>query len=189
MIHYKVVLLGSIHAGKTSIIQRFVNGTFSVNTQSSVQAAFFEKQIKIGQSTVVLDIWDTAGQERFHSLAPMYYRDANASLIVFDVTDANSFSKAKQWLNEVRASIGSNIILMLIGNKHDLKSIRVVRTEEAANYAESAGVHYMETSAKTDFQVEEAFDNITKLILESSIGSQPISELQPSTENKKSKCC
>ncbi|KAK8893534.1 hypothetical protein M9Y10_021956 [Tritrichomonas musculus] len=188
MIHYKVVLLGSIHAGKTSIIQRFVNGTFSVNTLSSVQAAFFEKQIKIGNSTVILDIWDTAGQERFHSLAPMYYRDANASLIVFDVTDANSFSKAKQWLNELRTSVGNNIILMLIGNKHDLKSIRVVRTEEAAKYAESVGVHYMETSAKTDYQIEDAFDNITKLMQESSSENQTTANLQPETSEKRKYC-
>ncbi|OHT15319.1 small GTP-binding protein [Tritrichomonas foetus] len=190
MIHYKVVLLGSTHAGKTSIIQRFVNNSFTVNTLASVQSAFFEKNLKIGQTNIVLDIWDTAGQERFHSLTPMYYRDANASIIVFDVTDANSFSKAKQWVSELRNAQGDKTIIMIVGNKNDLKSIRVVRTEEAQKYANSVNVTYMESSAKTGFQIEEIFSHIGHQIYEAKVSSTADGiDVDTNGTDKKNNCC
>lgn len=156
----KVVLVGTTHTGKTSIIQRFVNNQFTPTSVSSMQAAFFKKTVNLKSSEQVLEIWDTAGQERFRSLAPMYYRDARAAIIVFDVTDANSFSKAKQWVNELKSARGDNIIISLVGNKIDLQFIRVVQANEAKQYANSQGFMYYETSAKNGTNIEELFRDI-----------------------------
>ena len=189
MKHFKIVLLGSTHAGKTSIIQRFVNNTFTMNTLASVQSAFFERSIKLANEEITLDIWDTAGQEMFHALTPMYYRDANGSIIVFDVTDANSFSKAKQWVNEIKYAMGEKTALMIVGNKNDLKSIRVVRTEEAQKYAASIGVTYMESSAKTGYQIDDVFKHIGQLVYERSFNTAQSGGINIQTPNNNSTCC
>ena len=161
----KIVFVGSTNTGKTSIIQRFSLDQFSLNSITTNQAAFFQKTIKIETNEMVLDIWDTAGQERFHSLTPMYYRDAKAAVIVFDITNANSFSKAKQWINELKLASNDQILLYLVGNKIDLIPIRVVSTEEASNYSRSFGIPYFETSAKIGNNLELLFLTIGKNIL------------------------
>mgnify|MGYP004701330105 CR=1 FL=1 len=187
MKNYKVVFLGSSHAGKSSIIQRCVNGQFNPNTCSTVQAGFFEKTIIVEDKEVNLDIWDTAGQERFHSLTPMYYRDSDAAIIVFDVTDANSFAKAKQWLNELRSMQGSssNNVQIMAGNKCDLQAIRVVPTTDAVEYCKAVGVPYFETSAKTGYNVIEVFEEVG---LRLSQLNKPSQQLQID-QNENKKCC
>ena len=153
----KIVLVGTTHAGKTSIVQRYINDQFTASTVASTQAAFFQKAVEVNGKEVVLDIWDTAGQERFRSLAPVYYRDAKGAIVVFDITDANSFSKAKQWINELRSARGDQVVIFLVGNKVDLQFIRVVQTSEARQFAKLSGLAYFETSAKTGSNIDQVF--------------------------------
>jgi Ras-related protein Rab-21 len=95
---FKVVLLGEGRVGKTSIVLRFTKGEYDDRQQSTVQASFIDKKISVDGNIAQLSIWDTAGQERFHALAPIYYRDADVAIIVYDVTDVQSFEKVKNWV-------------------------------------------------------------------------------------------
>ena len=187
----KVVLLGTTHAGKTSIVQRYINGQFTTSTIASTQAAFFQKTVETKEKEIVLDIWDTAGQERFRSLAPVYYRDACGAVVVYDITDANSFSKAKQWINELKSARGDQVVICLVGNKLDLQFIRVVQTTEAKQYAKLAGASYFETSAKTGSNIDQVFEDIALKIEENMFieMSQTVSEAQLKTKKQSSGCC
>mmetsp|Transcript_2063 Transcript_2063/g.5397 ORF Transcript_2063/g.5397 Transcript_2063/m.5397 type:complete len:134 (-) Transcript_2063:289-690(-) len=112
---FKIVLLGEGRVGKTSLVLRYVNNVFSEKQQSTVQASFLTKRLSIGDRTVNLAIWDTAGQERFHSLGPIYYRDADGALLVYDTTDAESFNKVKNWVKELRKMVGPEIFICIAG--------------------------------------------------------------------------
>ena len=187
----KIVLVGTTHTGKTSIIQRYMTGEFEPNTLTSTQAAFFQKNIKMKNGEETLEIWDTAGQERYKSLAPMYYRDAKAAIVVFDVTDANSFSKAKQWINELKTARGEAITIVLVGNKSDLQFIRVVQAAEAKQFANLCNFPYFETSAKTGSNIEELFRTVAELVVEKQANDYDIRNI-PLTVDQKQKtlpCC
>ena len=99
---FKVVLLGEGRVGKTSIVMRFTRDQFNDKQQSTINAMYLDKQIKVNQKDVILNIWDTAGQERFHALGPIYYRDADGAILVYDITDAPSFEKVRTWIKELR---------------------------------------------------------------------------------------
>lgn len=154
----KVVLVGAARAGKTAILTRFMSDQFTLNSVTTIQAAFFQKKIQIKQNvTVTLDVWDTAGQERFHSLTPMYYRDADIVLVVFDLTEANSFARAKRWVTELQEALEDPVIV-LVANKCDMQAMRVVPASEISAYAKNANVPFFETSAKTGYQIGEVFE-------------------------------
>ena len=102
----KIVFVGPSNAGKTSIIHRFVYSDFSQHCMPSTQPAFCQKTIKLPSSPVQLEIWDTAGQERYHSLSPLFYRDADIGIVTFDLTDSDSFTSAKQWIDELHSNRG-----------------------------------------------------------------------------------
>lgn len=116
--NFKIVLLGEGRVGKTSLVLRYINNVFSEKQQSTVQASFLTKRLSIGDRTVNLAIWDTAGQERFHALGPIYYRDADGALLVYDTTDADSFAKVKNWVKELRKMVGQDIVLCIVGKHH-----------------------------------------------------------------------
>mmetsp|Transcript_16802 Transcript_16802/g.65629 ORF Transcript_16802/g.65629 Transcript_16802/m.65629 type:complete len:209 (+) Transcript_16802:262-888(+) len=128
-------------------------------------AAFLTKTITLDEIRLKFEIWDTAGQERYHSLAPMYYRDAAGSLVVYDINDKESFEKAKRWLNELYKAGSSNMVIVLVGNKHDLPE-REVEEEEGRKFAEEHGLTFFETSAKTSHNVDEVFDVLGRNLLE-----------------------
>ena len=123
---FKTVLLGEGRVGKTSILLRYINNTFSEKQSSTFQASYQEKILNIGNNSVSLAIWDTAGQERFHALAPIYYRDSNAAILVFDITDKTSFQKVQHWVEELRKIVGKDIVLIIAANKIDLENKRQV---------------------------------------------------------------
>lgn len=101
-IQAKLVLLGDMGTGKTSLVLRFVKGQFFEFQESTIGAAFFTQVLSLNEATIKFDIWDTAGQERYHSLAPMYYRGAAAAVVVYDITSMDSFVRAKRWVQELQ---------------------------------------------------------------------------------------
>jgi len=123
---FKLVLLGDSAVGKSSLVLRFVRGQFFEYQESTIGAAFLTQTVALNDTTVKFEIWDTAGQERYHSLAPMYYRGAAAAIVVYDITNRDTFQRAKQWVKELQRQGNPNIVIALAGNKSDLNSKRKV---------------------------------------------------------------
>jgi len=121
-VQVKLVLLGEAAVGKSSLVLRFVQNDFNENTSPTIGAAFLTQKCRLESRVVKFEIWDTAGQERFHSLAPMYYRNAQAAVVVYDITKASSLEKAKSWVKELQRQASPNIVIALVGNKLDLVS-------------------------------------------------------------------
>ncbi|KAF9296429.1 hypothetical protein BGZ74_010332 [Mortierella antarctica] len=119
-VQVKLVLLGEAAVGKSSLVLRFVNDEFQENKEPTIGAAFLTQKCRLEDKVIKFEIWDTAGQERFHSLAPMYYRNAQAAVVVYDVTKASSLEKAKSWVKELQRQANPNIVIALTGNKVDL---------------------------------------------------------------------
>lgn len=154
---FKLVLLGESAVGKSSLVLRFVKGQFHEYQESTIGAAFLTQTVCLDDTTVKFEIWDTAGQERYHSLAPMYYRGAQAAIVVYDITNTDTFERAKNWVRELQRQARSDIVIALAGNKSDLGTRRMVEYEEANNYAEENSLLFMETSAKNANNVNEIF--------------------------------
>jgi len=168
---FKVVLLGEGCVGKTSLVLRYVNNKFNDAHQSTLQASFLTKKIFVNNVSVTLNIWDTAGQERFHALGPIYYRDSNGALLVYDVTDPDSLSKVKVWIKELRKMLGNNVCLFIVGNKVDLLTgndkIQMSNEliAEAQAFAQTAGAIHHCTSAKTNSGIDDLFVDLTKQMI------------------------
>ncbi|KAF5482044.1 hypothetical protein F2P56_002643 [Juglans regia] len=158
----KLVFLGDMGAGKTSLVLRFVKGQFSEYQESTIGAAFFTQVLSLNEATIKFDIWDTAGQERYHSLAPMYYRGAAAAVVVYDITSMDSFVRAKKWVQELQRQGNPNLIMFLAANKADLEGKRKVPAEDGDQYAKENGLVFVETSAKSAQNVNELFYEIAK---------------------------
>ncbi|XP_065176286.1 ras-related protein Rab-5B-like [Sycon ciliatum] len=159
---FKLVLLGESAVGKSSLVLRFVKGQFHEYQESTIGAAFLTQTVQLDDATVKFEIWDTAGQERYHSLAPMYYRGAQAAIVVYDITNLDSFGRAKTWVKELQRQASPNIVIALAGNKSDLANKRMVDLDEAQAYADDNNLLFMETSAKTAMNVNEVFMAIAK---------------------------
>ena len=126
---FKLVLLGESSVGKSSLVLRFVKGQFLDFLDSTIGAAFLTQTVCLNDTTVKFEIWDTAGQERYHSLAPMYYRGAQAAIVVYDITSQDSFVRAKNWVKELQRQGNPDIVIALAGNKVDLEEDRAISTE------------------------------------------------------------
>lgn len=160
ILRFKVVLLGEGRVGKTSILLRYVTGEYSDKQISTVQASYLDRRLTLGDQAVQLSIWDTAGQERFHALGPIYYRDADGALLVYDITDYESFTKVRKWVRELRQIVG-DISIVIAGNKVDLDKNRAVPEDEAVAYAESVGASHVHTSAKHNKGLDQAFTDLS----------------------------
>ncbi|XP_064088932.1 ras-related protein Rab-21-like isoform X2 [Macrobrachium nipponense] len=135
------------------------------------KASFLTKRVNISGKRVNLAIWDTAGQERFHALGPIYYRESHGAILVYDITDEDSFQKVKNWVRELRRMLGNDICLVIAGNKLDLQKDRHVLLEEAEGYAQEVGAFHVQTSAKENKGVEELFIELTRRMLESAVAN------------------
>ncbi|KAF9685487.1 hypothetical protein SADUNF_Sadunf03G0059600 [Salix dunnii] len=174
---YKLVFLGDQSVGKTSIITRFMydkfDNTYQVasvvdltymylgtDEQATIGIDFLSKTMYLEDRTIRLQLWDTAGQERFRSLIPSYIRDSSVAVIVFDVASRQSFLNTSKWIEEVRTERGSDVIIVLVGNKTDLVEKRQVSIEEGEAKARDLNVMFIETSAKAGFNIKPLFRKI-----------------------------
>jgi Ras-related protein Rab-11A len=158
-------VIGDSKVGKTSIIQRYTNNTFTHSTLSTIGSDFTNKIISISNSVINLNIWDTAGQERFRCLTSQYYKRASGILIVFDLTSRESFEGINAWLDDLkRNSDEDKTIKLLIGNKSDLP--RKVSFEQAKNFASRRSLNYLETSALEDLNISKAFEELANIMWE-----------------------
>ena len=161
---FKLLLIGDSGAGKSSLLLRFAVDTYTESFISTIGVDFKSRTIEVDGKTIKLQIWDTAGQERFRTITSSYYRGTHGIIVVFDVTDQESFDNVKQWLHEIDRYASADVKKLLVGNKCDLASKRAVPTEQAAAFAEGLGVKFLETSAKSAINVEKAFATIAREI-------------------------
>ena len=151
--------------GKSCIILRYIEDTFSINLMNSIGVDFKLKNIEIDNKKIKLQIWDTAGQERFRTITTSYYKGAHAIVIVFDITDRDSFDHVKIWMQDIDKFAKQGVMRILVGNKCDLEHQRAVTKEEGNEMALKYGIKYIETSAKDTVNIEELFVDTTKNLM------------------------
>eukprot|EP00931_Biecheleriopsis_adriatica_P095116 TRINITY_DN68742_c0_g1_i1.p1 TRINITY_DN68742_c0_g1~~TRINITY_DN68742_c0_g1_i1.p1 ORF type:complete len:221 (-),score=55.12 TRINITY_DN68742_c0_g1_i1:63-725(-) len=182
---YKVVFLGDEAAGKTSLVRRYMYGTFEDSIQATIGMDFQSKTVYLENSrSVRLQLWDTAGQERFRSLIPSYIRDAASAVIVYDVTKRNSFSGTRKWIDDVRSERGEDCVLALVGNKSDLASEREVSSEEGKQQADELGVMFLETSAKQGDNVATLFQQLAAALPSGEAAPAAAGDARPAAERQ-----
>lgn len=154
---FKVVLIGDSAVGKSQLLGRFARNEFCLDSKATIGVEFQTRTLTIDHKTVKAQIWDTAGQERYRAITRAYYRGAVGAMLVYDITQRESFDHVARWLEELRGHADNNIVLMLMGNKSDLGTLRAVPTEDAKEFAEREKLFFMETSALEETNVESAF--------------------------------
>jgi small GTP-binding protein len=161
---FKFIIIGSSGVGKTALLKRLTEDTFSAESQSTIGVEFDSALIDVDGQTVKLQIWDTAGQERFRSIAKAYFRNAVGVILVFDMVDRKTFDDANMWLNDVHSLCDPAAVILLVANKADLAPNRVVTLAEAEQYAQHHQLTYLETSALSGANVREAFVKVATQI-------------------------
>ncbi|XP_076894556.1 ras-related protein RABD2c-like [Bidens hawaiensis] len=193
---FKLLLIGDSGVGKSCLLLRFADDSYLESYISTIGVDFKIRTVEQDGKTIKLQIWDTAGQERFRTITSSYYRGAHGIIVVYDVTDQESFNNVKQWLSEIDRYASENVNKLLVGNKCDLTSQKVVSYETGKAFADEIGIPFLETSAKSSTNVEEAFMAMTAEI-KNRMASQPaMTNAKPPTVqirgqpvNQKSGCC
>lgn len=161
---YKLLLIGDSGVGKSCLLLRFADNTYTESYISTIGVDFKVRTIELEKKTIKLQIWDTAGEERFRTITSSYYRGAHGIIVVFDVTDQVSYNNVKQWLKEIERYACENVNKLLVGNKCDLDDKRQVAQETAKEFADDLQISYIETSAKNATNVDETFIKIAEEI-------------------------
>mmetsp|Transcript_65859 Transcript_65859/g.73721 ORF Transcript_65859/g.73721 Transcript_65859/m.73721 type:complete len:218 (+) Transcript_65859:201-854(+) len=162
---FKYIIIGDTGVGKSCLLLQFTDKRFQPVHDLTIGVEFGARMVNLdGDKLVKLQIWDTAGQESFRSITRSYYRGAAGALLVYDITRRDTFQHLNRWLEEARQHAQSNMVIMLIGNKNDLEHRRAVTTEEGKAFADANGLIFLETSAKTAYNVEAAFINTAETI-------------------------
>ena len=169
---FKILLIGDSGVGKSCLLLRFADDTFTETHISTIGVDFKIRTIEIGGKVIKLQIWATAGQERFKTITASYYRGAHGIIVVYDVTDRDSFNNVKQWLHEIDRYGSESVVKVLVGNKSDLTSMRQVSHDEGQEFANILGLEFLETSAKNTNNTEKAFMKLAELVKNSIKGSQ-----------------
>jgi len=194
---FKLVLIGDSGVGKSCLLLRFADDSFTDSYISTIGVDFRFRTVNIDMKTVKLQIWDTAGQERFRTITSAYYRGAHGIIMVYDVTNYESFEHVEEWLNEVNRHASEQTLKLLVGNKADLADDKKVSSEEAKKFADTLSISFLETSAKNATNVEAAFLTMAKQLIQAKelIGvnkTQSAGNVIVSGDNggkKKSGCC
>lgn len=168
---FKLLIIGDSGVGKSSLLLRFADNTFSGSYITTIGVDFKIRTVEIGGEKVKLQIWDTAGQERFRTITSTYYRGTHGVIVVYDVQSAESFVNVKRWLHEIEQNCDS-VNRILVGNKDDSPDKKVVETTDAQKFANQINVSLFETSAKDNKNVEEMFTEITRQVLQTKKNSQ-----------------
>jgi len=161
---FKLLLIGDSGVGKSCLLLRFADDTYTESYISTIGVDFKIRTIELEGKTVKLQIWDTAGQERFRTITSSYYRGAHGIIVVYDVTDNDTFSNVKQWLQEIDRYASEGVNKLLVGNKSDLTGKKVVEYSVAKEFADQLNIPFLETSAKNATNVEQAFLTMAKQI-------------------------
>ena len=207
---FKVILIGDIQVGKTSIFNQFLEQKYQKNYGATLSVDFKVKSIFINENTVAdLQVWDTCGEERFKTITRQYYRDINGCFLVFDLTSVSSFESCEKWLADMREHGPEHTVIMLVGNKCDLVDQRKIAYNDSKNFANNSGIDYIEVSALTGENIKVIFEELTKSMiklndflenkrkkekkeLNEKIQNKKFSFLEPRvtvTEQSNKKCC
>jgi len=157
---FKIVLIGDSGVGKSNLLSRFTRSEFNLESKSTIGVEFATRSIQVDGKITKAQIWDTAGQERYRAITSAYYRGAVGALLVYDIAKHLTFENIERWLRELRDHADQNIVIMIVGNKSDLRHLRAVPTEEAKEFAEKHRLSFIETSALDSTNVETAFRSI-----------------------------
>lgn len=157
---FKVVLIGESGVGKSNLLSRFTKNEFSHDSRTTIGVEFSTRTVQLDNFTIKAQIWDTAGLERYRAITSAYYRGAVGALLVYDITKHTTYESAERWLKELYDHADPHIVVMLVGNKKDMETLRTVPTEEAMGFAEKRTLMFMETSALDSTNVENAFHRV-----------------------------
>ncbi|XP_071965857.1 ras-related protein Rab-10-like isoform X5 [Antedon mediterranea] len=190
----KLMLLGDSTVGKTSIMFKYIYDDYEFTNLTTIGIDFKIKTVELNGKKIKLQIWDTAGQERFHTITTSYYRGAMGIMLVYDITQEKTFDNIAKWLRNIQEHANEDVEKMLLGNKCDMNDKRMVSTERGQSIARENGIKFMETSAKTNINVEPAFMTLAEDILKKypvSNNTQATNYVDPSQDRnkEKSKCC
>lgn len=204
---FKIILIGDSGVGKSNLISRFTTGAFQFDSKATIGVEFAHKTLIIDEKTIKLQIWDTGGQERYRAITSAYYRGAYGALLVYDTTKNSSFENVSRWMKELKEYAGRDLIVMLIGNKNDLKQSKSVTTEQAVGYAQRHGLALIEISALAGTGVQLAFERLANDIYQLNVRNAELSgrastlgvfkkvateetvRLTERAENRKQQCC
>ncbi|XP_013103541.1 ras-related protein Rab-35 isoform X2 [Stomoxys calcitrans] len=191
---FKLLIIGDSGVGKSSLLIRFSDDTFSGSYITTIGVDFKIRTLVIDGKRVKLQIWDTAGQERFRTITSTYYRGTHGVIVVYDVTNGESFANVRRWLDEIQNNCDV-VNKVLVGNKNDDPERKVVITEDAQRFAQQMDIELFETSAKDNIKVEEMFLSITRQVLQHKLRTAQNEQqkdtinLKKSNKPKKSRCC
>eukprot|EP00300_Choanocystis_sp_HF-7_P005444 c14083_g1_i4.p1 GENE.c14083_g1_i4~~c14083_g1_i4.p1 ORF type:complete len:216 (-),score=33.00 c14083_g1_i4:101-748(-) len=157
---FKVVLIGDSGVGKSNLLSRFTRNEFTLESKSTIGVEFATRSIQTEGKVIKSQIWDTAGQERYRAITSAYYRGAVGALLVYDISKHSSYENVERWLKELRDNANQQIVVMLVGNKSDLRHLRAVPTSDAQAFSEKHGLSFIETSALDATNVELAFQTL-----------------------------
>ena len=164
--NFKILLIGDSGTGKSSILNSFTEGSFDENIRNTIGVGVKTKHLKVKEKPVKITCWDTSGQERFRTLTSAFYRGGHGVLLVYDITSRESFNNLKYWTKELIQYSTNDPIVIVVGNKLDLKDKRSVSSMEGLSYAREQGAMYIEASAKTLKGIQEAFDELLQKIID-----------------------
>lgn len=208
---FKIVMIGDSGVGKSQLLNRFVKNEFHMKSKPTIGVEFLTRTVVMDHKLVKAQIWDTAGQERYQAITTAYYRGATGALLAYDITRQQTFDHVEKWLDELRIHTDKNVLVMLVGNKSDLSSLRAVPVEVARDFAQQKGLFFLETSALDSSNVESAFlgllsqvystisrknilvdgseSNWDKVNLEGTKIKVPLQEPEYQNAKKRSTCC